>query len=254
MTEFLLNDDNSLTPIAKGERTVMKSAGLTWEGSRTAGDLAHPGTLDNAEFGDTIPAINLAKELLGQIKQNTENAIAARMTPDPRDSDAAHRERVKAAVASVSRSNANHQALAIAAVDLEIIRLNALMTTQVGIKKGDYDVEIRNSIKSMKPGERAAALAAALADNDVETLSAILLAPTITHGVDEDRKRALNTQLLSKMMPREYAMREYLYSSKAKLTKLTPVLDTLHSRLLAGTDKYDKENAKAAELRQRIGM
>lgn len=255
MATFIQEDNGDLTPAPTGHTTVVRPKGYLKPLPEQAHSGIHGGHLDSKQFGNTIPAIEVAKQKITEIKRVTENAILVRNNKSPLDTEAAHCIRVKSAADSVARSSASLQRDALGAITGEITKLNSYIDDRIGLKaKNEFAAEIRSSLKAMTPAQREKAMAEAIAVNDTFTISAVLNAPSIIHGFSEQRLFALRTQIAFKLAPHEFAQVEYLQSAAGKVNALTPLLNDTYKKLSQGTDYFDKANAEAAELRAKTGF
>jgi len=116
-----------------------------------------------------------------------------------------------------------------------------------------YAPEIRAAFKAMTLAEAQAALSEAVDNNDRQTLSAVLDAPTLTTGLPADLRAALKNRYLSRLAPdamkllAEHDKAEQRLSAAEK--QILPTITSLYE----GTGKHKQAQETLAQINASYG-
>jgi len=125
---------------------------------------------------------------------------------------------------------------------------------QIGALKEDaYAPEIRAAFKSMTPAEAQAALSEAVDNNDRQTLSAVLDAPTLTTGLPSDLRAALKTRYLTRLAPDQMRLLAEHDKGEQFLAKAEKLILPTITSLYEGTGKHKAAQETLAQIRASYG-
>ena len=254
MADLTLNDDGTTTPTPTGNNINIRGAAeLGWDGGLNPHSAFNPAQFADTGYAD-VPAVKSATRALQTIHEGIASAIEVRTTPNPLETLAQHHVRVKQGSDAVLAASLKAQAKAVADLDASIKFLNEDLPKQASLKPGPQDVELRAALKAMSPRDRSAAIARAVEDADTPLLSAVLYGHSVTHGVEPEGVRAIETQLYSKMFPQELKLREQLYKVRQHMTGISNHLNETYKKLVHNTDFYNRKIEQAQQLKAKAGF
>lgn len=223
-----------------------------------------PAALKSGAFLDELAAggddyvLNNAQRSYQAAQKRWQELEAMRENPDPRQTRAAHLERLHAVAVSNRRNTlkaideARQQAMKAA----EKIEREALESLGLSIDPSGGP-EVRAAIKTMSDSERRTYIGEAIQERDTALLSVILNAPhPIAVGFKTQAELSnVRDWVLSELAPDVKKRREAYRKANKRLVELTDAWieneDHLTCRELR--EKYDQQAAKAAEASKAAG-
>lgn len=125
-----------------------------------------------------------------------------------------------------------------------MIDIDSRIKSQAKLTPSKHAAEIRQAFRDMKPDQRSDAFNEALKNQNTEVLAAILDAPAIVSGVDDEIKNRYREAIEKVMAPEAYAEREALHDS---LNSSLIALKSVRNAIKDGFDPVKLAEIDAAE-------
>lgn len=212
-----------------------------------APEQCHPAQINFANF-DNNPALKRASDALGHMWEKQEAIREARNNPDPEKTPAAHDRVIANALDVHERDYAPKFDGAKAELKAERSRVESQLVNEAGFKPNDKFVNATlGAFNNMEPHERQQALLSLIEEGDGASLATLAEAPAFISGLTAEQKAMIKPRLFERTNPRANALLGQLDKALGKMEAASIAALSYRQQLRAGTDRYAKRAAAAAE-------
>jgi len=121
------------------------------------------------------------------------------------------------------------------------------------LKPDSYSAEIRAAFKMMKPEAAQSALSEAVDSNDVQTLAAVLDAPTLTTGLSAELRAALKNRYQTRLAPQQMQLLAEHEKAEQRLENAERLILSTTTALYEGTGKHKQAQETLAQIKASYG-
>lgn len=199
------------------------------------------------------PGLAAVRSYLGSAQQYLGEGNTRRSIPDTMKTQAANERDIETLVGQIEKRLFDGVAPTRRALADSKASVQSSIDSISALKPDAFAAEIRAAFKAMKPADAQTTLSEAVDNNDVQTLSAVLDAPTLTTGLPADLRAALKTRYQTRLTPQQMQLLAEHEKAEQLLDKAErSILPTITS-FYEGTGKHKQAQEILASIKASYG-
>jgi hypothetical protein len=201
------------------------------------------------ESSKASPGLAAVRSYLGSCQTMFGEANMRRSLPDVYQTAAANERDVETLVGKIEKRLFDGLAPTRRALADSKASIQSSIDSIGALKPDAYAAEIRAAFKAMNQEDAQTALSVAIDRNEVQTLSAVLDAPTLTTGLAPELRAALKNRYLIRLAPQQMQLLKEHEKGEQLLAKAELQILPTTTSLYEGTGKHKEAQEKLRQIK-----